>query len=85
MGHFSMEKPPNPGSVLGGNQQSWLAKSGTLPTAFCAGWIFHFQLQFVTVITDPTFCRDHDVSVDNLPTTNGMFNTVTKRSSLRHD
>jgi hypothetical protein len=22
MGHFSMEKPPNPGSVLGGNQQS---------------------------------------------------------------
>jgi hypothetical protein len=21
MGHFSMEKPPNPGSVLGGNQQ----------------------------------------------------------------
>ena len=23
MGHFSMEKPPNPGSVLGGNQQTW--------------------------------------------------------------
>ena len=22
MGHFSMEKPPNPGSVLGGNQQA---------------------------------------------------------------
>jgi hypothetical protein len=22
MGHFSMEKPPNPGSVLGGNQQT---------------------------------------------------------------
>jgi len=27
MGHFSMEKPPNPGSVLGGNQQKGLARS----------------------------------------------------------
>ncbi|TWH27478.1 ABC-type branched-chain amino acid transport systems, ATPase component [Aminobacter sp. J15] len=26
MGHFSMEKPPNPGSVLGGNQQRMIAE-----------------------------------------------------------
>ncbi|THF54866.1 MFS transporter [Mesorhizobium composti] len=35
MGHFSMEKPPNPGSVLGGNQQPmlWTISTTTLRQA----------------------------------------------------
>jgi hypothetical protein len=28
MGHFSMEKPPNPGSVLGGNHQKYDPETG---------------------------------------------------------
>jgi hypothetical protein len=50
MGHFSMEKSLNPGSVLGGNQQACLTRSLRVDAVFLSSRASELELPAVRVV-----------------------------------